>query len=89
MGRAHKSFWDEYFRWQHQHPPKEGDEALFIAGYGKLAVGMSNGRTSLAQGQTSLAKIQILTIETGPELVRLMGWTSPARPKRFLLKELD
>jgi hypothetical protein len=65
-------------------PPKEGEEALFIAGYEKLTVGMSDGRT---QGWTSLAEIQILTIGMRPRLVQLTRRASPAGPKRFLLKE--
>jgi hypothetical protein len=72
--------------WLHQHPPKEGEEAPFIAGYGKLAIGRLEIRTSLTQGQTSLAEILISTVGMKPGLVRLTGRTSPIGPERFLLK---
>jgi hypothetical protein len=43
LGRAHNNFRHEYYRRWHQYPPKEGDDALFIAGYRKLVIVMLDG----------------------------------------------
>jgi hypothetical protein len=84
LGRAHKGIRVEIFLLVASAPSKGGGRGdPFIAGYGKLPVGVPDGRTSSAQGRTSLESIQISTIGMRPRLVWLTGRTCTAGLETF------